>query len=127
MATPTPRPLPTVPRLTLTILGTSYNVRPVTPDAGSGVARAWRLKRRDADAIVASVGTDGRARCECADFEWRRSARPELGPCKHLAALAAVGLFPATPTAAAARPSVAGVARVRDEFDGPAGGPPRCS
>lgn len=104
-------------RLTVTINGTPYSARLLPIDPGAGVARAWRLKRHDADSIVASIGTDGRARCECGDFEFRRSGDPSAGPCKHLAALAAVGLLsPTTGPGSPTRSPRPRIDRVHDEF-----------
>ena len=78
-------------RLTLTINGVSYAVRPLAPDAGSGVSRAYRLRKADGTAYVVSQHAHG-AHCECGDFCWRHDGINSLG-CKHIRSLAAVGLI----------------------------------
>lgn len=78
-------------RLTLSINGDAYSVRPLSRDElAFGAVRAFRLTRRDkifarvAHVVVEAI--DG-LNCNCDDF------RPKQSTCKHLAACRACGLF----------------------------------
>lgn len=76
-----------VARLTLTINGTSYAVRPFgTPDG-----TAWKLRRPDGTAHHVAPTPHGPT-CTCGDFTWRRDGLDPRG-CKHVRALVAVGLI----------------------------------
>jgi hypothetical protein len=83
-------------RLSVTINGTSYSARPVTPaDLGFGLRRAWTLRRSGADPITVTETIEGPVTCECGDYEWRRAGLTDR-PCKHGAALRALGLIGGT-------------------------------
>src|SRR5262245_8096363 len=95
----TVRPAHGVARLTLTINGTPYALHPFAAEAPE-VGRAYRLRKADGTVYDAAEMAGG-AICSCPDFIFARDGRAN-GPCKHLAALAAVGLL-ALPTPAPAR------------------------
>jgi hypothetical protein len=89
--TRTRKPCPAdVCRLTVTIRGESYGVRPIRPEAAD-VARAWRLRRRDGTSYVVADTIHG-ATCECGDFIFRHDGIEDLG-CKHIRAARALGLI----------------------------------
>src|SRR4051812_17696362 len=84
-----PRPADTC-RMTVTIRGESYTVRPVrsqTPD----IARAWRLRKADGT-IYDVCDTLYGASCDCADQVYRHEGKNDHG-CKHCRALRALGLI----------------------------------
>ena len=72
--------------------GTTYRVERV---AGTAAApRIWRLTRlppRDDGPYYACRLDDGSTQCDCAEWAYRVAEDPEQPPCKHLAALAALG------------------------------------
>src|SRR5262249_10332115 len=97
---PTRTPRPVGPahgtaRLTLTVNGTDYRVRPLAvEDLGCGVRRAFRLRKEGGmDAHTVCELIEGPVSCDCGDYVWRRDGQRELGPCKHGAALVVLGLL----------------------------------
>jgi len=92
---PAPRPKTPPPargtcRLTLSINGTRYSVR---PNAASPFAalKAFRLRKSDGTVYDAAQTIHG-LECDCPDFVFRRDGIDPAG-CKHVKALAACGLF----------------------------------
>jgi hypothetical protein len=77
-------------RLTLTVNGTPYNVRPVPADS-FGARFAFRLKKLDGT-IYDVVATIHGHECDCADFVFARDGVDPAG-CKHIKALVACGLL----------------------------------
>lgn len=77
--------------LTLTLNGARYSVRPIRSDDAE-ILVAWRLRKLGADAAHVVAATASGPTCECGDFTWRRAGTGL--PCKHIAALRAVGLLP---------------------------------
>jgi hypothetical protein len=76
-------------RLTCTIRGVSYSVRPVRPESPD-VARAWRLRKADGTCYDVADSADGQV-CDCADHTFRHEG---IGTaCKHVRALRALGLL----------------------------------
>src|SRR3954469_14335027 len=85
--------------LVLRINGTRYTVRPI-PAEDPDVRRAWRLRKLDDSRPVGAVydvaeTTEGNT-CDCPDHVFRRDGVDPRG-CKHLRALARLGLI-AAPT-----------------------------
>lgn len=80
--------------LTLSICGTKYRVRPIP--AGEFGTRAYRLSKLAADGAVYDVirSHHGLVECDCPDYEARRRGLTTQ-PCKHGAALVAVGMLDA--------------------------------
>jgi hypothetical protein len=76
-------------RLTLTINGLHYAVRPVVSQ-DDNVSRAFRLSRKEAifDVAQTSYGPV----CDCPDFIFRRDGLDRRG-CLHIRAMLAVGLL----------------------------------
>ncbi len=77
-------------RLTLTINGTLYNVRPVPADPGVA-SKAYRIKKSDGrvyDITQTAYGPE----CDCPDFTFHRDGIDPNG-CKHIKAMIAVGLI----------------------------------
>lgn len=87
---PTPGPSHGVARLTLTVNSVSYSVRPI-PVEDDDLDIAYRLRKSDGTVYDVSSGRFGIA-CTCGDHTFRREGRT-ASPCKHGAALAAVGLL----------------------------------
>jgi hypothetical protein len=82
---------PDVCRLTLSINGTDYRVRPVAAAEGFGVVKAARLRKlADGDVIDVARTLDGFT-CTCADATFRHDEGNAR--CKHARALAALGLI----------------------------------
>src|SRR4051794_25992497 len=77
-------------RLTLTINGTRYSVRPILADS-SVALKAFRL-RKDAGTVYNVTKTAYGNQCECGDFLFRREGLDPQG-CKHVKALVACGLL----------------------------------
>jgi hypothetical protein len=77
-------------RLMLVINGTSYVLRRVPTDP-SAALRAWRLKKNDGTHYNVAVTEHGPV-CDCPDFVFHRDGLDPAG-CKHVKALAAVGLM----------------------------------
>ncbi len=77
-------------RLTLTINGTSYTLRRIPCDP-SAALRAWRLKKNDGTHYNVAATEHGPC-CDCPDFTFHRDGIDPAG-CKHVKALAAVGLM----------------------------------
>jgi hypothetical protein len=73
-------------RLTLSIRGVDYNVRPTHNEDG----RAWRLRKADGTTYWVAETPYGPT-CDCPDQVWRREGRDPAG-CKHLRSLRAAGL-----------------------------------
>jgi hypothetical protein len=97
LAEPEPVPPEDVPAepagrcsLRLTINGTAYSVRPI--DAGFAGVRAFRLRKGDAAVYDVVQELDGGIVCDCPDFTFRREGLTDR-PCKHGAALVALGIF----------------------------------
>ena len=85
----TPRHRPGRCRLTLTINGLHYAVRPITSQADD-VSRAFRLSRKG-DVYDVALTLHGPV-CDCPDFIFRRDGRDPRG-CLHVRAMSAVGLL----------------------------------
>jgi hypothetical protein len=79
-------------RLTITIRGADYRARPVRNDAFAGAGRAWSLRKLGTDTRHHVVDTLHGPTCDCGDQVWRHEGRDASG-CKHIRALAAVGLI----------------------------------
>src|SRR4051794_11046188 len=86
----TARPARGTCRLTLTINGASYAVRPVPCDP-TAARRCWSLRKGDGTVYHASQHDHG-PECDCPDFVFRRDGRDPAG-CKHLKALAALAML----------------------------------
>jgi hypothetical protein len=87
----TVRPAHGVCSLVLTINGTAYRIRPIRPDRGFGVVRAFRLTKADGSTVYdVSQSIDG-CSCDCPSFVFDRDGTNE--PCKHIASLRAVGIL----------------------------------
>jgi hypothetical protein len=84
------RPTHGVCRLTLTINGTAYNVRPIPADP-SVASKAYRLKKGIGTIYHLATTAHGPS-CDCPDFILRRDGIDPAG-CKHIKALVACGLF----------------------------------
>jgi hypothetical protein len=76
-------------RLSVTIRGTSYSVRPIRPEADD-VVRAWRLRRANGTCYDVADTADGQV-CDCADHVYRHEGNGTA--CKHVRALRALGLL----------------------------------
>jgi hypothetical protein len=74
-------------RLTMTINGTHYGVR---PNAG-GACAAFRLKKGDGT-MYDVARTEHGPTCDCPDFIFHRDGLDEAG-CKHIKAMVACGLL----------------------------------
>jgi hypothetical protein len=85
----TPRSRPGLCRLTLTINGRRYAVRPIASQADD-VPRAFRLSRKGDVYDVAQTAHG--PTCDCPDFIFRRDGRDPRG-CLHIRAMLAVGLL----------------------------------
>jgi hypothetical protein len=77
-------------RLSLHVNGTCYSVRPVPCDP-SAALRCYRLRKADGTAYHVSRHPWG-CECTCPDFVFHRDGIDPAG-CKHVKALAAVGLL----------------------------------
>lgn len=103
--------------LCLAIDHVCYNVGPLP--AGEFGTRAFRLTKHSAkDDCYDVIRThDGLVECSCPSYEVTHRGTSSV--CKHGRALVAMGLLdaPSWGTSGPARPLVAGVDRVRDEFD----------
>ena len=77
-------------RLSLTINGTGYNVRPIPTDADAAL-KAFRLRKQDGTAYHVALTTHGLT-CDCPDFVMSRDGIDPDG-CKHIKAMVACGLF----------------------------------
>jgi hypothetical protein len=77
-------------RLTLHINGTAYAVRPMACDPAAA-SRSFRLRKADGTACHLGATTHG-PDCDCPDFTFHRDGIDPAG-CKHIKALAAVGLL----------------------------------
>src|SRR5690242_17481677 len=80
-------------RLTLTINGTAYAVRPVPADP-SAALQAFRLRKGDGTAYYVARQPHG-CECDCPDFIFHRDGLDPAGR-KHVKALRACGLLPAS-------------------------------
>lgn len=81
-------------RLSLTIAGTMYHVRPLALDDPDDV-RAYRLRKADGTVYHVLQNAMTGHQCDCGDFTFRRDGKDPAG-CKHVRALVAVGLFDRT-------------------------------
>lgn len=79
-------------RLTMTIRGADYRVRPIRNEAFAGIGRAWSLRKLGTAERHHVVETIDGPTCDCGDQTWRHEGRDEVG-CKHLRALRATGLI----------------------------------
>src|SRR5437588_5518275 len=77
-------------RLTLTIRGVLYGVRPLEIE-DDDIARAFTLRKADGTTHTVADGAYG-ATCDCGDFIWRHEGKDASG-CKHIRAARAVGLL----------------------------------
>jgi hypothetical protein len=84
-----PRSRPGLCRLTLTINGRHYAVRPIASQADD-VPRAFRLSRKGEVYDVAQTAHG--PTCDCPDFIFRRDGLDPLG-CLHIRAMRAVGML----------------------------------
>jgi hypothetical protein len=87
---PRPKPADTC-RLTLTIRGVLYAVRPLAVE-DEDVSRAFSLRRADGASYTLADTVFG-ATCDCGDQTWRHEGKDATG-CKHIRAARAVGLLP---------------------------------
>jgi hypothetical protein len=78
-------------RLTLTIRGRDYDVRPLRGDLGPGVVLAWRLAKVGTPTRHVVAETLDGTTCSCGDQMWRHAGRGSS--CKHIRAMKAVGLL----------------------------------
>ncbi len=77
-------------RLTLSINGTSYGVKPIPCDPPAAI-KAFRLRKTDGTAYDVAQTTHGLV-CDCPDFVFNRDGIDEAG-CKHIKALVALGML----------------------------------
>jgi hypothetical protein len=84
------RPSHGVARLTLTINGVAYNVRPI-PMTGAIASRLYLLRKPDGTTYSVAQTLDGLF-CDCADYTFRRDGIDPDG-CKHIKAMVAVRLL----------------------------------
>lgn len=89
-----------VATLTLTIAGTHYRVRKLTPEDPSVVACYSVRKRGAEESYHVSQHRTGLV-CTCADWEFKRNGKDPKG-CKHIRAIVAVGLLSYTQAETAA-------------------------
>jgi hypothetical protein len=89
------RPARGVCRLMLVINGKPYNLRRIPCDP-SAALRADRLRKPDGAVYHVALTGHG-ATCDCPDFTFHREGL-DPGGCKHIKALAAVGLMTTTGT-----------------------------
>lgn len=80
---------------TVRISGTRYDLKPVRPDAGSGVARCFALAKLDDTGEVYHTAQHdtGECSCTCPSFVWDHADHELYPACKHLAAMGALGLI----------------------------------
>jgi hypothetical protein len=83
--------MPDTCRLTITIRGADYRVRPVRNEAFAGSGRAWSLRKLGTDTRHHVVETIHGPKCDCGDQTWRHEGRETS--CKHIRALRATGLI----------------------------------
>lgn len=77
-------------RLTLTINGSTYHVRPIPADPGVAI-KSFRLKKSDGAAYDVTQTVHG-PQCDCPDFVFHRDGIDPDG-CKHVKAMVAAGLI----------------------------------
>lgn len=77
-------------RLTLTVNGTAYRVRPIPADAFAAL-QAFRLKKFDGTTYDVALTVHGLT-CDCPDFAFHRDGIDPAG-CKHIKAMVACGLL----------------------------------
>lgn len=80
-------------RLTITINGTAYNVRPIASDTFAAF-QAFRLRKADGTAYDVADTLYGHT-CDCPDFVFHREGIDPSG-CKHIKALVACGILSPT-------------------------------
>src|SRR5688572_32441367 len=85
------RPAHGTARLTLTINGQSYTIRPIPSDAFGAVGRAFRLRKSDGTTYDVAETVHGPT-CDCGDFTFRRDGIDPAG-CKHIRALSVFTLL----------------------------------
>jgi len=78
-------------RLTLTIDGVDYDVRPFKPTK-PGTLATFLLSRPGAPPRWIAQTREGQ-KCTCEDFQFRHAADGPKGGCKHLKAARAVGIL----------------------------------
>jgi hypothetical protein len=88
-----PRPAHGVCRLTLAINGVPYSVRPIACDNAAAL-RCYELRKSAGERYHVSQHPHG-AECDCPDFVFQRDGR-DPGGCKHIQALAVLGLIGTT-------------------------------
>lgn len=81
-------------RLTLTINGTGYGVKPL-PCPPEAARQCFELRKGDGTTYHVSRHDHG-AECTCGDFVYHRDGIDEQG-CKHIRSLVAVGLLDTRP------------------------------
>jgi hypothetical protein len=81
-----------VTRLTLSINGTDYTVRPLWCD-GVHASRLFRLRKVGTPKRYCVAQTPDGAVCDCPDWVFNRDGIDPDG-CKHIKAMVAVGLLP---------------------------------
>jgi hypothetical protein len=86
----TARPTHGTCRLTLTINGTAYAVRPIATDSFAAI-KAFRLRKSDGTAYDVAQTVHG-FECDCPDWTFHRDGIDPDG-CKHVKALVACGLL----------------------------------
>lgn len=92
-AAPPADPRPRTCRLTLTVAGQDYRVRPLANDAFAGSGRAWRLRKLDGSGTAYDVvETIHGAECDCPDWIFHRDGLDPKG-CKHIKSMRALGLI----------------------------------
>lgn len=77
-------------RLTLTVNGVPYRVRPIPADDFAAL-QAFRLKKSDGTIYDVALTVHGLT-CDCPDFTFHRDGIDPAG-CKHIKALVACGLL----------------------------------
>ena len=98
------KPAHGVARLSLTINGTTYGVKPTHPDPAAA-SRAFRLRQPDGTVYDVVETVHGHT-CDCPDWEFNREGRDPAG-CKHIKALVTVGLLPTPAAVPASEPTPA--------------------
>jgi hypothetical protein len=79
-------------RLTLSIDGLDYRLRPLPGDLGSRIVMAWRLHKVNTPTRHDVAETLDGVTCSCGDQRFRHEGRDAAG-CKHIRALRALGLL----------------------------------
>jgi hypothetical protein len=91
-------------RLTLTIRGVDYRVRPLAvEDQGFAVLKAFRLRKAGTDRVYDVARTVYGDTCDCGDQTFRHEGNDDVG-CKHIRACRAAGLLDDSPARSTCRP-----------------------